>query len=405
MSFWKSRADIQDRYRRELFAGTVVACNADGTYDVALPGAAEPVRGVANAGELRFQAGNRVVVTRAGGRDGWQIHAGMAAGAPTRALNPDALIDAPPLVYWGGLTRSGAEAETIADYVDGRRWPLAALLRSGAEDGQMPLWSDAAGAWVPSSAGGQNVGALRALAAAGLAGCIAGAQRPWLVPPCVGGWLMIIGMETDPGLSAGAFVYSATSFGHVRAGAYPVQAMTLAYWKLDEAASSQNALDCSGHLRDLTPYEMSSSVSGAFYGARQWNGVTSYLHRAALPLQGSNQLSIELWIKPDSLANSPLLFYQEGSGSLQFEGGGTALRLYVITGGGTAVAQATTDPAVLCDGSWHYLAGVYDGATLRLYVDGQQTGTTPTHSGNVGAPASTNCYLGVHAPGWTYWSR
>jgi hypothetical protein len=111
-----------------------------------------------------------------------------------------------------------------------------------------------------------------------------------------------------------------------------------------------------------------------------------------------------MWIKPDTLANSPLLFYQAGSASLQFDEAGTRLRMYVVTGG-AAYAEAVTDPAALCDGNWHYLAGVYDGGAIRLYVDGVATGTTPGISGNIAPGSAANCFIGVYAPGWTGPSR
>lgn len=119
MSFWKSRADRQDRYRRELFTGVISAVNADGTYDVLLPGSDEAVRGVANAAGVRFQVGNRVVVHRLAGREAWQLYAAVGSAAPTGYTDPGALIDPQPLVYWGALARTAADPTTVTGYLDG----------------------------------------------------------------------------------------------------------------------------------------------------------------------------------------------------------------------------------------------------------------------------------------------
>lgn len=45
----------------------------------------------------------------------------------------------------------------------------------------------------------------------------------------------------------------------------------------------------------------------------------------------------------------------------------------VVAGGVLKIANATTD--LDADSEWHHLCGVYDGSTIRMYVDGVQEGT------------------------------
>src|SRR5262249_42653851 len=55
------------------------------------------------------------------------------------------------------------------------------------------------------------------------------------------------------------------------------------------------------------------------------------------------------------------------------------------------------------DGNWHFVAGTYDGAYVRLYVDGVQAGLgTPfALTINYALPTNSNFYIGAYvAPQW-----
>ena len=94
-SLFKVRADRQDRYRREIYTGVVAVCHDDGSYDVTLPGAVEAVRGVSGGGGIAYQVGNRVVLGRVAGRQGWMIQAGVGRTVPEVAMyNPQAILPA-----------------------------------------------------------------------------------------------------------------------------------------------------------------------------------------------------------------------------------------------------------------------------------------------------------------------
>lgn len=402
MSFWKARADRQDRYRRELYTGVIVACHADGSYDVTLPGVAEPVRRVPNSGDVQFQTGNRVVLQRLADRSTWQIQLPVTGAAPARYTDPGAMVNPPPLVYWGGLARSAAEADTVAAYVDGKRWPLAALLPSGAGEGQVPQWSTAAGAWVPATVAGEGTSpeALRLSAAAALAGLIGQATRPLVIPTGVGGWLMDRVDDTDPALSRGAHVYTAAYQQDVRAGAYPVTPSTLAYWKMDEVALNDLVIDCSGNGRHATPIMLTAGGSGQFHRARRFDGLAGYAFGPAVPMENVNSLSLEVWVKPGSVADLRMLLHQSNTTSMSLRDAGTLLRCYLLTNGTSGYADAPLNPAVLTDGNWHYLAAVYTGTQLQLYVDGQPAGNPAAVSGTLRPCDGSGCYLGVYVPNW-----
>jgi hypothetical protein len=287
---------------------------------------------VTNAGGVALQAGNRVVLQRVAGRDGWQIQAPTSGGGPAGAVNPAAVLPVPE-----------GRATAVA---------LCALLAAPRAEG-------------------------------------------W--PPGVAAWHMDRADAQDIAASRGAFVYP-HRYGHLRAGAYPADAATLAYWKLDEAAAVESGVDCSGNDRDLAVVSLGESCDSPFYRARAWNGVSSYGLRGNLPVENADRLSVELWIKPGSIAGDPVLVVQPGSFALEFAGGGTRLLFSVTTAGGTATAEATVTPAVLCDGAWHYVAGTYDGANVRLYLDGAAVGMAPAQTGAVSAGTSAALHVGAANP-------
>ena len=72
------------------------------------------------------------------------------------------------------------------------------------------------------------------------------------------------------------------------------------------------------------------------------------------------------------------------------------LRFYVYDGGGF---WESPDPGQdIWDGKWHFVAGTYDGATARLYVDGVQVGQgTPANVPiNYANMDNSNFYIGAY---------
>lgn len=57
--------------------------------------------------------------------------------------------------------------------------------------------------------------------------------------------------------------------------------------------------------------------------------------------------------------------------------------IFAVYSGGVALTEGTT---VLAAGAWHHIAGVYDGSTIRVYLDGVEEGSA-SKSGNM--PSTT----------------
>ncbi|MEU7905779.1 glycoside hydrolase family 2 TIM barrel-domain containing protein [Actinoplanes sp. NPDC049118] len=84
-------------------------------------------------------------------------------------------------------------------------------------------------------------------------------------------------------------------------------------------------------------------------------------------------LTLDSWVKPGEWAGSfPILTKGQGYG-LQMRDRDTLE--FGVDAGGWATASADVPPDWY--GNWHRVSGVYDGAALRLYIDGREAATTP----------------------------
>ncbi|HPG41735.1 MAG TPA: glycoside hydrolase family 2 TIM barrel-domain containing protein [bacterium] len=105
--------------------------------------------------------------------------------------------------------------------------------------------------------------------------------------------------------------------------------------------------------------------------------VEIYRH-PALNITG-NQLTLEAWVYPRSW-NGAGPFITKGDhqyGLLQADK--NTLEFYIYNG--ERIAARTALP-VDWEYKWHHIAGIYDNAALKIYIDGQEKATLP-HSGNI----------------------
>jgi len=96
-------------------------------------------------------------------------------------------------------------------------------------------------------------------------------------------------------------------------------------------------------------------------------------------------ITLECWLKPETLANTGGFAYKELSYMLYIATGSNIPQFYVYTPG-LAVATAPSIPPV---GEWCHMVGTYDGATVSLYINGvlvaatANTGSIATNSNDL----------------------
>jgi dextranase len=149
----------------------------------------------------------------------------------------------------------------------------------------------------------------------------------------------------------------------------------LAYWTFDEGSGSI-AYDSSGYNNTGTVVNLGGNpiewTSGVIDGALYFDGQKEMTVSNSAYLNPVMAISIAGWVNADywgsgsyvprivekGVSDNQYALLSISSGQLEF--------LLAGVSNGTLVANAPSNS------SWHHLAGTYDGAVMRFYVDGQQ---------------------------------
>jgi hypothetical protein len=179
------------------------------------------------------------------------------------------------------------------------------------------------------------------------------------------------------------------------------------HWRLDER-SGQVARDASGHglHGQLGNTPASDGADPAWTTGRIGLGALDFGAggRSVVvpdsPLLEPGQLTAEAWVRRSGSPGPFSYVLAKGAHSCLaasyalysgFDGG---LAFYVFNGSAFRLASAPASASVW-DGSWHHVAGTYDGFFLRLYVDGVEVGTeTLAPPIAYGLPSSEAFYIG-----------
>jgi hypothetical protein len=140
--------------------------------------------------------------------------------------------------------------------------------------------------------------------------------------------------------------------------------------------SGTTLTDRSGRGHTGTVSGATWSTQGRFGGALSFDGVNDWVtvaDTAALDLTGA--LTLEAWVRPTALAAWRTILLKEQTGGLVYA-------LYVTETGSRANGYlrigselGLSAPAPLAANTWTHVALTYDGAAMRLYVDGTQVAT------------------------------
>jgi hypothetical protein len=156
------------------------------------------------------------------------------------------------------------------------------------------------------------------------------------------------------------------------------------YWTLDEA-SGTSAADSSGYGNVGTLVNGPAHVVGKVANGLLFDGVSSHVRMAnSTSLRVTNAFTIAAWVKLDSAGQWQSIVSKvvsEGVNAYPFSdyslmavasGAGFVTRVTVTTAGNFNMLDSTSSVSY---GAWHHVAGVYDGATLKVFIDGVQSGS------------------------------
>jgi hypothetical protein len=132
------------------------------------------------------------------------------------------------------------------------------------------------------------------------------------------------------------------------------------------------------------------------------------VHGTALQLAGTHALAtgsgpgvtelpaitFAAWTRPTDLSSFREIFRQETDRRLlfSFQENGTILSLGLNIGG-YVECDAAIDPARVTDGEWHHCAATFDGRTMRVYLDGRETGSRE-QPGTIAVDPATPAFIG-----------
>jgi glucose/arabinose dehydrogenase len=163
------------------------------------------------------------------------------------------------------------------------------------------------------------------------------------------------------------------------AGAHAAASGLVAAYGFDEGAGTAVA-DQSGNANHGATTATSWSAAGRFGGALSFNGTSSYVSvpdSNSLDLTGA--ATLEAWVRPAALGTTAkswrtVLFKHQSMGM--------KYALYANNGGSRPVAQLNVGgernvagTSQLALNAWTHLAATYDGAVMRMYVNGSQVAT------------------------------
>ena len=139
----------------------------------------------------------------------------------------------------------------------------------------------------------------------------------------------------------------------------------LAYWKLDEG-SGGIAYDSSGNSSTGTVVG-GTWTSGMIGSALYFDGTDQVTCSNSPSLNPETAMTVAAWIDPDGWSGNPRILQKGQSDNqyrLLFQSGQLKFDLFGVTNG----TVVTSPPSA---GTWHHVAGTYDGSLMGIYVDGQ----------------------------------
>jgi len=176
------------------------------------------------------------------------------------------------------------------------------------------------------------------------------------------------------------------------AAASPAPSNLLAHWPLDEP----DGPDC----RDHGPHGYHASSPAALARVEGHSGRAVRFegaHRLSVPagpdFSGLHGLSFSAWVMPGRFDRYNEIFRKEDGDRrvlFSFQEHGTVLS-FGLNIGGYVECDARIKPEDVMDGRWHHCAATFDGAVMRVYLDGSEIGSLARPGAITAGGAAPGC--------------
>lgn len=173
-----------------------------------------------------------------------------------------------------------------------------------------------------------------------------------------------------------------------------------AYWDFDLcAAGTGGVMDDSTNTNDATLFNGASCPGGRYGSGASFDGVDD---RVEAPnhatLNFTNALTVAAWVKPANLSTADRTivskWYTPDSYALFVQNGDYVFSLLLSTGAYVNVRAAGRALA----GQWTHVAGVFNGSTAAIYINGVQVGSAVSAAGSL-QQSTRPVVIGNH-PSW-----
>lgn len=170
-------------------------------------------------------------------------------------------------------------------------------------------------------------------------------------------------------MQCGSTVFN-TSFNNSTLDSY--NGALASYWKLNETSGSRYDSVGSNHLSDGNSVSYATGISSL--GADFEKSSSQYLSASAgHSVTPTTSFAFSLWIKPESTpsAQATLLrtLYSSNTAVLIALSSGTGITASIRQSNSVTVSAAHASTAFTVD-SWHHIAFIGNGSTMKLYVNG-----------------------------------
>ena len=160
----------------------------------------------------------------------------------------------------------------------------------------------------------------------------------------------------------------------------------IGHWKFDET-SGTTATDSSGNNNTGTLTNGPAWTTGKIGGAVSFDGVNDYVNLGTSVDQTiTNAITVSTWVKPVAtfqgtfLVGSTDLVIADYDWGIYNTAGGNTFNFYIQNTSGVPMNAGSVTTAV--PGAWIHVVGTYDGATIKLYINGVLENTV-SQTGNI----------------------
>ncbi len=180
----------------------------------------------------------------------------------------------------------------------------------------------------------------------------------------------------------------------VDVGISDLDSKLLAHWAFDEDEGAVVLQDSGAAPNAVVRDVKAPRVRGVHGTALELSGAHSLRADIGPKWRALSEVTFSAWTKPNDLSGFREIFRQECPERVlfSFQGNGAILSLGLNVGG-YVECDAPIAPANAADGAWHHCAATFDGAVMRVYLDGKQVGARD-RAGELATSATAPAFIG-----------